>query len=88
MTTSPKVKTVGTTNLQPGELIHMDFAFYNVTSIRGLTSMLTVLCEKTKMIWIFPTAFKHYPVRIIRFVLDFFHIKISSSLSLYGIHQK
>ena len=27
--------TVDTTNLQKGELFHMDFEFYNVTSIQG-----------------------------------------------------
>ena len=42
--TLPKGKTVETTNLQPGEIIHMDFAFYNVTPILGFTSMLDVVC--------------------------------------------
>ena len=69
MTTSPKVKTVGTTNLQPGELIHMDFAFYNVTSIRGLTFMLTVVYANTRMICVFPTESKQYPVYIIQFII-------------------
>ena len=50
MKNSPKGTTVDTTNLQPGELIHMDFDFYNMTSIRGFTSMLTVVCENNRMI--------------------------------------
>ena len=58
MTTFPKGKTVDTTNRQPGEIIHMNFAFYNVNSIRGFTSMITVVCSKTKMLWVFPTASK------------------------------
>ena len=33
----PKVTTVDTNNIHTGELIHMYFAFYNVTSIRGFT---------------------------------------------------
>ena len=43
MTTLPKGKTVGTSKLHLGELIHMDFSFYNVTSIRGFTSIITVV---------------------------------------------
>ena len=43
MTTLPKGTTVDTTNLQPVELIQMNFALYNVTSIHGFTSMLTVV---------------------------------------------
>ena len=46
MKTFPKVATVYTTNFQPGELIHMDYALYNVTYIWGFTSMLTVLFAK------------------------------------------
>ena len=40
----------GTTNLQPGEPIQMDFDFYNVTYIRGFASMLTVVGENNRMI--------------------------------------
>ena len=53
-----KGTTVYTSNIQPGELVHMDFEFYNVISIRGFTSMLTVVCTKTTTIWVFPTASK------------------------------
>ena len=69
MMTINKGTTVDISNLQPGELIHMDFDFYNVTSIRGFTSMLIVVCAKTKMIWVFQTACKISYVRIIRFIL-------------------
>ena len=44
MTTTNKGTTVDTSNIQPGELIHMDFAFYNVTYIYDFTSMLSVFC--------------------------------------------
>ena len=47
----------------------MDFAFYNVTSIHGFTSMLTVVCESTRMIWVSPITSKRAPVSIIRFIL-------------------
>ena len=50
MTTFPKVNTVDTSKLQPGELIHMDFSYYNVTSIRGFAVMITVVCVRTIML--------------------------------------
>ena len=40
---TPKGTTVDTTNLQPVELIHMDFALYNVTSVLGFMSMLALV---------------------------------------------
>ena len=40
-----KGTTVETTNLHPGELIHMDLAFYVVTPINGFTSIPTFLYE-------------------------------------------
>ena len=69
MTTIDKGTTVDTSNLQPGELFHTDFAFYNVTPICGFTSMLTVVCTKTRMIWVLPNASKIAPVCIIKFIL-------------------
>ena len=69
MTKFPKDKTVDTTHPQPGKIIHMDFAFYNFTSIRGFTSILNFICENARMIWVFTNAYKWAHVRIIRFVL-------------------
>ena len=65
----PKVKTVDTSNLLPGELIHMDVDLYNITSIRGFTSMVTVVFANTIMLCLLPTVSKRAPVRIIRFIL-------------------
>ena len=48
--TFPKVTTVDTNNLQPGELINVYFSFYNVTLIRGFNSIITAVCEKTVII--------------------------------------
>ena len=45
-----------TSNLQPEERIHVEFEFYNVTSIRGFTSMVTAIHENTRMLWVFPTT--------------------------------
>ena len=69
MTTLPKGTTPDTTNIWPGEFIHMEFAFNNVTSIRGFTYMLTVLCVNTRILWVFPTAYKWSPALVIRFIL-------------------
>ena len=62
MTTFPKETTVYISNIQLGELINMDFALYNVTSVRIFTSMPTVVCAKTRMLWMPPTASKQAPV--------------------------
>ena len=69
METINKVTTVDISNFQPGECIHVEFSFYNVTSLHGFTFMLTVVCEKTIIIWILPTVSKRAPVCIIRFIL-------------------
>ena len=60
---------VDTSNIQPVELVYMDFAFYNVTFIHSFTSMITAVCVKTRMLWVFSTAYKRAPVRIIHFIL-------------------
>ena len=69
MTTFPKGTTFDTSNLQPGEIIHVDFYLYNVTSIHGFTSVLTVFCAKTIIMLVFPTTYKLSPFRIIHFIL-------------------
>ena len=46
MTNLPKVTTVDTNNLQPGELFHIYYSFYNVTSIRVFTYVITVIYAK------------------------------------------
>ena len=69
MTTFPKVTTVDTNDLQPGELIHMDFVFYNVNYNNGFTSMINVVFTKTRMLWLFPTVSKQPPMRIICLII-------------------
>ena len=73
LTNYPQGTTVDTSNLQPGELIHMELYFYNVTFISVFTSMLTVVCAKTRMLWVLPTESKQAPVNIIRFILTKFN---------------
>ena len=62
MMTFPKGTIFETTNRQPGELIHTEFELYNVTSTQGFISMLTIVCENTRIIWVFTTASKIPPV--------------------------
>ena len=50
ITTINKITTVDTIKLQPGELVHMDFSFYNITSICDFTSILALVCAKTRII--------------------------------------
>ena len=69
MTTINKGTTVDTSNLQPGEMFHMEFAFKKINSIRGFTSVLTVVCANTIMIQVFPTSSKIAHFRITRFIL-------------------
>ena len=61
----PKGITVDTNNLQQEELIHMDFYLYNMIYIYGFTSMITVVCEKTIMIWVLPNESKRATLHII-----------------------
>ena len=69
MTTLSKGTTVDTTHHKPGELIHMDFSFYNLTYNLVFTSIPTVFCAKTIMIWVFDNVSKRSPVLIICFIL-------------------
>ena len=69
-----KGKNVYMKNLKPGELIHMYFALHNVSSVLGFTSVITVLCANTIILWVYPTASKRGPVEIIRFISTTFNI--------------
>ena len=71
----PKVTTVDTTKLQPGEHIHMEFSLYNVTYIQSSTSIFTVVCARTRTIRLFPIAPKRSQVEIICFILTTFNNK-------------
>ena len=60
--TLPKVTIFDTCNLQPIELIHVDFDLYNVTSIQAFISILNVLCAKTIIFLVFPTESQRSPI--------------------------
>ena len=61
--------TLNTDNLQLGQLIHMDFYFMNITSIRKFTSVLMAIDAKARKLWKFPTQSKRPPLDIIDFFL-------------------
>jgi hypothetical protein len=61
-----KGKTSSTDNLTPGELLHTDFAFWDITSRRMCTDVLTIIYAKTRMLWLFCTSSKKPPVHILR----------------------
>ena len=50
MTTTNKGTTIDTSNLQPGDLVHVEFVFYNVTSSCGFNPIITVVCARTRII--------------------------------------
>ena len=66
---SPKVTTVDTNKPQLGEFIHIFVALNNVTSIHRFTEMLNVVCSKTIIIWVLPTAFRQSSVHVIQFII-------------------
>jgi hypothetical protein len=48
----------------------MDFAFWNISSLRGFTSMLVIIDASTRMLWLFCTASKTPPMHIIQYFFD------------------
>ena len=60
---------VDTSTLEPGQMFHADFTFYNIKSIRGFTSSLTIIDAKTRRVWVFCTPNKRPPIDIMCFFL-------------------
>ena len=56
MTILPRGTILDTAHLQPGDLLFPNFDFFYSTSIPGLTAILIVVCDRTRMIWISTTA--------------------------------
>ena len=67
---NPKGKTVDTANYLPGQLLHMDFYFWGLTSIRGFSSVLLVVDCKTRRQWKFLTSSKSPPLEIIHWFIN------------------
>jgi hypothetical protein len=47
-------------------LLHIDFAFWDVPSRRGFTTMLVIIDNKTSKLWVFCTASNTIPLHILR----------------------
>jgi len=64
----PKAKSTSTKFLRRGQLLHIDFSFWNVCSIRGFTCLLSVIDGKDRMLWNFPTTSKRVPLSILAYL--------------------
>jgi hypothetical protein len=53
-----------------GQLLHLDFSFWNITSIRGFSSLLSIIDGKDRMLWNFPTASKSAPISILEYFFN------------------
>jgi hypothetical protein len=67
----PKGSTMPTTHLAKGEYLHLDYAFWDIPSIRNFTSMLVIVDAKTRMLWLYCTSSKRASLHII---IYFFNI--------------
>ena len=80
----PRGPTMSTEFLRPGELIHMDFYFMNVTSIRGFTCVLNIVDAKTRNKWEFGTPNKPPPIDTVDFFLTQCKVEGSSVMNKNG----
>lgn len=74
---------MSTTHLAKGENLHLDYAFWDIPSIRHLTSMLVIADAKTRMLWLFCTSSKRAPLHIIT---CFFNILSCEGCTTKTIH--
>jgi hypothetical protein len=56
-----KGKKMDTTDILPGELLYIDFAFWGIFSRRGFTIMLVAIYSNTRKLWRLCTASKKPP---------------------------
>jgi hypothetical protein len=68
MTTPPKAQVSSYKLTTCGQLLQLDFSFWNVTSICGFSSLLSVIDGKDHMLWVFPTASKGHPLDILDYI--------------------
>ena len=70
-----KGTTQDTTNLLPGQLLHMDFKFYNILSIRGFSSIFTIIDAATRKLWCFPGPDKRPPIAKMNYFFHFLKLQ-------------
>ena len=65
----PKQPTVSVATLRPGQMMQIDFAFYNCISVRGFTSYLACDCVRTGYSYRFLTRSKRPPCDLIKWLI-------------------
>ena len=65
----PRGPTTDASKFAPGFMIQMDFAFFNVESIRGFTSTFVAICSATSYPFGFPSRSKRPPLDILKFLV-------------------
>ncbi len=53
-----------------GDFLCMDYSFWNKTSIRGFTSLLSIICMTTRFSFTFPTRHKRPPLATISWLIS------------------
>jgi len=66
----PRNPPLPTNMLKPGQMLQLDFAFFNQQSIRGFTSYLSCDCVHTKYSFRFCTRSKRAPIDVIRWIIE------------------
>ncbi len=66
----PRGKLVDKTLLAPMKRLHMDFSFYTITSMRGYTTCLTIVCAGTSYPFTFPTKSKTSPIQLVKWFVS------------------
>ena len=64
-----KGKTIDTSDLEPGNMLHIDITFFDITSFRGFNSSLNIIDAKSRKLWGFLSSAKRTPLRIIKYFL-------------------
>ena len=60
-------------DIDVGNLLHIDIAFFDVTSIRGFNCSINIIDAKSRKLWGFLSSAKRLPLRIIRYFLHALH---------------
>ena len=61
--------TTYASKFSPGFMLQMDFAFFNVESIRGFASTFVAICSATSYPYGFPSRSKRPPLDILKFIV-------------------
>lgn len=72
---SPKAKETSINLTKYGHQLHVDFPFWNVVSIHGFSSLLSIIDGKECQLWNFPTARNIYPYKMLITFLPCFRKK-------------